>query len=134
MFCKLPHASSWEISQLSTTFPVCIMCTYGASHIWQPDKAVPPSPSFRRFSTTAASSELLDGSVGASGGGSCERFASEKFAGRGCRRRPRSGARCLQRFPHPLERSRPRHPHPEGSQSGVCEAAIDSIAAEWFKN
>jgi hypothetical protein len=34
------------------------------------------------------------------------------------------GARRLQRFPHPLERRRPRHPHPEASQSRVREAAI----------
>ena len=27
-------------------------------------------------------------------------------------------------FPHPLERRRPRHPHPETSQSRVREAAI----------
>ena len=68
--------------------------------------------------------ELLDGSVGASGSGSCQRLAGENLAGSGCRCRPRPGARRLQRFPHPLERRRPRHPHPEGSQSGVREAAI----------
>jgi hypothetical protein len=33
--------------------------------------------------------ELLDGSVGASGRGPCKRFASENFAGRGCRSCPR---------------------------------------------
>ena len=27
-------------------------------------------------------------------------------------------------FPHPVERRRPRHSHPEGSQGGVCKAAI----------
>ena len=68
--------------------------------------------------------ELLDGSVGASGSGSCECFAVENLARSGCRCRPRPGARRLQRFPHPLERRRPRHPHPEASQGGVCEAAI----------
>ena len=31
---------------------------------------------------------------------------------------------CLQGFPHPLERRRPRHPHPEASQGGVREAAV----------
>ncbi len=44
--------------------------------------------------------------------------------GRGCRCRPQPGARCLQRLPHPLERRRSRHPHPEASQSRVREAAI----------
>ena len=68
--------------------------------------------------------ELLDGSVGASGSGSCQCLAGENFAGRGCRCRPRPGARRLQRLPHPLERRRPRHPHPEASQGGVREAAI----------
>ena len=28
---------------------------------------------------------------------------------------------------HPLERRRPRHPHPEGSQGGIREAAIESF-------
>ncbi len=49
---------------------------------------------------------------------------AKNFAGRGCRCRPRPGARRLQRFSHAVERRRPRHPHPEGSQSGVREAAI----------
>jgi hypothetical protein len=30
---------------------------------------------------------------------------------------PESGARRLQKFPHPLETCRPRHPHPERSPS-----------------
>ena len=30
----------------------------------------------------------------------------------------------LPGFLHPLERRRPRHPHPEGSQGGVREAAV----------
>jgi hypothetical protein len=68
--------------------------------------------------------ELLDGSVGASGSGSCQCLAGENFAGGGCRCRPRPGARCLQRLPHPLERRRPRHSNPEASQSRVREAAI----------
>ncbi len=49
---------------------------------------------------------------------------SRTSQGRGCRSRPQSGARRLQRFPYALERRRPRHPHPEGSQSGVRQAAI----------
>jgi tetratricopeptide (TPR) repeat protein len=68
--------------------------------------------------------ELLDGSPGTSGSGSRQCSASEDFAGRGCRCRPRPGARRLQRFSDPLEGRRPRHPHSEGSQSGVREAAI----------
>ncbi len=51
------------------------------------------------------------GAIGASGNGSCQRFTSENFAGSGCRCRPRSGARRLQRFPHPLEKRRPRYSH-----------------------
>jgi eukaryotic-like serine/threonine-protein kinase len=42
--------------------------------------------------------------------------------------RHRQGARRLQRLPHPLERRRPRHSHPEASQSGVREAAIAAHA------
>ena len=37
---------------------------------------------------------------------------------------PGSGARRLQRFPDALERHRPRHSHPEGSQSRVREASM----------
>jgi len=68
--------------------------------------------------------ELLDGSVSASGRGSCERLAIENFAGGGCRCGPRSCARGLQRLPRPLEGCRPRHPDPEAGQCGVREAAI----------
>jgi len=68
--------------------------------------------------------ELLDRSVGASGRGPCERAAIENIARGGCGCRPGPGARCLQRLSHALERRRPRHPHPEGSQGGVCEAAV----------
>ena len=68
--------------------------------------------------------ELLDGSVSAFGRGSCKCFAGENFAGRGGRCRPRPSAGRLQRFPHALGRCRPRHPDPEGSQSGVRKAAI----------
>ena len=71
--------------------------------------------------------ELLDGSVGASGSGTCQRLAVENLAGSGCRCRPRPGARRLQRLPHSLERRRPRHSHPEASQSGVREAAIRQL-------
>jgi hypothetical protein len=34
--------------------------------------------------------------------------------------------RRLQRFPRPLERRRPRHPHLEASQGGICEVTIES--------
>ena len=51
-------------------------------------------------------------------------LAGEELAGSGCRRRPRPGARRLQRIPYPLERRRPRHSYPERSQSGVREAAM----------
>jgi hypothetical protein len=43
----------------------------------------------------------------------------------------RPSRRCPQgvpRLPHPLERRRPRHPHPEASQSRVREAAIATRA------
>jgi tetratricopeptide (TPR) repeat protein len=50
---------------------------------------------------------------------------SRNFAGGGCRPSARSRALArLQRLPHPLERRRSRHPHPEASQSRVREAAI----------
>jgi hypothetical protein len=50
--------------------------------------------------------ELLDGSVGAAGHSSRECAAVENLEGRGRRCRPCAGARCLQRFPRPLERRR----------------------------
>ncbi len=47
----------------------------------------------------------------------------------GSRLRPMQGdarqsPRCISGFPHPLERRRSRHPHPEASQSRVREAAV----------
>jgi tetratricopeptide (TPR) repeat protein len=42
--------------------------------------------------------------------------------------RPTKGPRRLQRFSHPLERRRPRHPHPERSQGGLREAAVTDEA------
>ena len=39
-------------------------------------------------------------------------------------RRHGQGPRRLSGFPHHLERRRPRHPHPEASQSGVRKVAI----------
>jgi molybdenum cofactor biosynthesis protein A len=42
----------------------------------------------------------------------------------GCRCRPRPRTRRLQRFPRAVERCRPRNSHPEGSQSGVRQAAV----------
>jgi hypothetical protein len=76
--------------------------------------------------------ELLDGSAGASRSGPCERVASENFAGRGRRCRPRSSSRRLQRFSRAVERCRPRHPHPEGSQSGIRQAAITKLKEAGF--
>src|SRR5208337_4006008 len=36
----------------------------------------------------------------------------------------RSSNGCLSAVPYPVERRRPRHPHPEASQSRVREAAV----------
>src|SRR5271157_2503796 len=56
MPCRLLYRSSWVIFQWSTIFPASITCTFAERHTWQPDRALPPLPSFRRFSTTTASS------------------------------------------------------------------------------
>ncbi len=69
--------------------------------------------------------ELLDGSDGTSGSGSGQCLAIENIARSGVRCGPRPGTRCLQRFPHPLERRRPRHSDPERSQSRVREATVE---------
>ncbi len=53
-----------------------------------------------------------------------ECLAGENLAGSGCRCRPRPRTRRLQRFPHALERRRPRHPHPETSQGRVRKAKV----------
>ena len=80
--------------------------------------------------------ELLDGIVSASGSGSCPCVGVEKPASpkRGCRCCPHPCARCLQRFSHPLERRRPRYPHPQGSESGVREAAVAVLVPEYFQD
>src|ERR1039458_2634304 len=72
--------------------------------------------------------ELLDGSVGTSGSGSGECLGVENFAWRGCRCRPRPGARCLQGLPHALGRRRPRHSDSERSQGRVRDAAVAGTA------
>src|SRR5207247_6330169 len=68
--------------------------------------------------------ELLDGSGSASRAGACVCSAIENLAGRRFRCRPCEGPRRLSRFPHVVERRRPRHPYPEGSQGGVREIAM----------
>jgi serine/threonine protein kinase len=50
------RTSNWEKLGSSSIFPACIQPMSAEKHTWQPDKVVPPPPSFRRFSTTAASS------------------------------------------------------------------------------
>jgi hypothetical protein len=69
--------------------------------------------------------ELLDGSVSASWFGACQCPGFENLPGRRCRCRPRPGTRRLQRFPHAVERRRPRRPHPGASQGRVCEATVN---------
>ena len=53
-----------------------------------------------------------------------EALKAKNLTGSGCQCRPRSCARRLQRFPHAMERRRPRYPHPEGSQGRVREVAV----------
>jgi hypothetical protein len=36
------------------------------------------------------------------------------------------GEDCLPGFPHPLERRRSRHPHPQANQGGICQAAMSN--------
>ncbi len=55
------------------------------------------------------------------------REQSRQHHGRDARataRRPRQSPRRLSGFPHPLERRRPRHPHPGGSQGGIRKVAV----------
>jgi eukaryotic-like serine/threonine-protein kinase len=47
----LQAASPIELGGIS---PASIMSTFAERHIWQPDKAALPRPSFRKFSTTVA--------------------------------------------------------------------------------
>ena len=124
----LRAASSIELGEIrsSRTFPASIRCMCAERHTWQPDRAALPPPSFRRSRPQRDRLELLDGSVGAFGSGSGQCLAVENLARSGSRCRPCSGARRLQRFPHPLERRRPRHPYPERSQSRVREAAMSA--------
>jgi tetratricopeptide (TPR) repeat protein len=59
----LPAASpwSWGKSYSSPISPASIRSMYAERHTWQPDKAVLARPSFRRSSTTAASSGIAGG-------------------------------------------------------------------------
>ncbi len=47
---------------------------------------------------------------------------------------PYPGACRLQRFPHALERRRPRHPNPERSRSGIREVAVANVYWETRKH
>ena len=60
--------------------------------------------------------ELLDGSVSASGRGSCQCFGGKNLEGRGRGCCPRKGISRLQGFSHALERRRRRHPYPHRRQ------------------
>ena len=62
----------------------------------------------------------------------CECLAVENLAGSGCRCRPRSCACRLQRFPHPLERCRPRHPHPERKPRPSTRSCIEARALTYL--
>jgi len=109
----------------SPIFLASTICMCVEKHSWRPDKAVLP-PSFRRF----------NGPCGTAGR---ERSRVWEWPVRTlCKRKPRKA-----RTPMPHESGRlpptrifsrcgkmprPRHSHPEGSQSGVCEAAV----AEWL--
>jgi len=60
MPCKLLPPSTWGKLRSSSISPASIRRTYAERHSWQLDRAVPPPPSFRRFSTTAATSQGAD--------------------------------------------------------------------------
>ena len=68
--------------------------------------------------------ELLDGSVGASGSGSCERLASENLARSGCRCRPRSGLAAYKDFLTLWKDADPDIPILKASQGRVREVAV----------
>ena len=52
----LQPASPIELGVIQSGIPAFIMCLCAERHTWQPVRAVLPPPSFRRLSTTAASS------------------------------------------------------------------------------
>jgi hypothetical protein len=53
---SLSGLSNWGKSVSSPIFPASIRRTFAERPTWQPDRAKKQPPSFRRFSTTAASS------------------------------------------------------------------------------
>ena len=52
---------------------------------------------------------------------------------RGRRCCPRPGARRLQRFPHTLERRRPRHSYPHRGEVGICKHEVIRCSGLWLQ-
>jgi eukaryotic-like serine/threonine-protein kinase len=73
--------------------------------------------------------ELLDGSVGASGRGSCECAAAKTSQGADADLARSRALAAYKDFLTLWKDADPGHPHPERSQGGVREAAIGSAAA-----
>jgi hypothetical protein len=113
------HRRHFCQSPLSCLYPV-----YVQGEVYLAAGQGSPATALEDFRPQRDRLELLDGSVSASGTGSCQCIGVENLSGGGCRCRPRPGARRLQRFLRPLERRRPRHSRPEGSQGGVREAEV----------
>jgi len=49
-------------------------------------------------------------------------------------RRQRESAHQVPRFPHPLERRRPRHPNPEASEGRIRKAAVEIRSRRFATN
>jgi hypothetical protein len=105
----------------------------------QLDKAVQPLPSLKKFSTTPASSGTAGREHWRIWAWRVQTPCSREPRKVRCRCRTRQGARRLQRLPYPLERRRPRHPHPyseprwstrrcsERTQAAGVEVLLDAL-------
>jgi len=103
-------------SSSSRIFPAFIRPTCAGKLTWQPNKAALLPPSFRRFSTTGASSGIAGRELWRVWAQPAPMPCRPEPRRAGCRRRyrPHPG---LQRLSYSLERRRPGRPYSERSQS-----------------
>ena len=80
MLCGCFRPLSWA-DYVRQQYFLSLSCYIRGEAYLAAGQATLPQPSFKKFSTTAASLELLDGSAGASGSGAGERFAGENSQG-----------------------------------------------------
>ena len=114
----------WDKFRSSTTSPASIQPTFAVKRILLRAKGTGSSRVSEDTGPSRHRVELLDRSASAPGRSACQCAGRKNLDGCGCRCCANSRAGCVQGFSCAVERRRPQHPHPEGSEGGIREAAI----------